>query len=234
MELAHALQKEGFEVWLDDWCLEIGASLSLSIEAGLRDSRYAVVVLSKSFFAKKWPRQELSALMEKESLTARVIFPIWHRVTADDVRTAAPLLADRLAARSEEGVSTIVSRLARALNLGKRIGSDKTDITWESLTTLTDTLFPGLGLDEFWQSRLLADLDDSMFRSIGDIERAVRRAERAVCAFAAEQPHLFHSGTDYLTKSLGFVDLCFRRRHSWASSTMAAFEEHANKVEWDS
>jgi len=238
--LAQRLQGIGFKVWLDDWCLEVGDSLAQSIEVGLQSSRYGIVVLSPAFLSKKWPRQELSAMLARESTSARVVLPVWYGLQPEDVRQQLPLLADRVAARAEEGFDAIVDRLARVLTVGRpplqsSLASEGyIDISWSTLSDLTRRLFPDLEIDEFWQTQLLADLDNTMFRSIHDIERAVSRARDAVMAYASERPGLFRSGTDYITKSLGFVDLCFRSRHNWAQQTLDAFEKHGAKVRWAS
>lgn len=57
--LAEALKAKGLSVWYDKFTLKIGDSLRQSIDNGLSKSRYGVVILSKSFFAKKWPKNEL-------------------------------------------------------------------------------------------------------------------------------------------------------------------------------
>jgi TIR domain-containing protein len=113
--LAEALQKKGLSVWYDDFSLKIGDSLRAAIDYGLVNSRYGVVILSKNFFAKHWPVQELNGLVSREKNSRKVILPIWHKVTADEVRDFSPILADRLAAQSEQGLGTLVEQIAYAL-----------------------------------------------------------------------------------------------------------------------
>src|SRR5262249_18107981 len=79
--LAKALQAKGVSVWYDEFSLKMGDSLRASIDYGLVNSRFGVVVLSKSFFAKHWPAQELNGLAAKEVKGKKVILPIWHKVT---------------------------------------------------------------------------------------------------------------------------------------------------------
>lgn len=55
-------RQAGLRVWYDRFTLRLGDSLRESIDRGLRSSRYGVVVLSPSFFAKRWPRRELDGL----------------------------------------------------------------------------------------------------------------------------------------------------------------------------
>jgi TIR domain len=64
--LAAALVRLGFRIWLDETELHVGDSLRKSIDAGLSKSRYGIVVLSKAFFAKNWPKYELDGLVARE------------------------------------------------------------------------------------------------------------------------------------------------------------------------
>jgi len=53
--LAEALRQH-FSVWYDEYELTIGDSLLKKINEGLASSDYGVVILSPSFFQKKWPQ----------------------------------------------------------------------------------------------------------------------------------------------------------------------------------
>ncbi|MCO4098422.1 MAG: toll/interleukin-1 receptor domain-containing protein [Gemmatimonas sp.] len=57
--LATTLREKGLAVWYDDFALQLGDSLSESIGQGLASCSYGVVVISRHFIAKKWPRREL-------------------------------------------------------------------------------------------------------------------------------------------------------------------------------
>ena len=229
MPLSEALRARGVKVWLDQWVIELGDSISVSISEGLKQSRFGIVVLSKAFFARAWPKKELGALFAMESKGAGHIIPIWHQIEHDEVWENAPLLADKMAAHSSDGITNIVERILRLLT---RESDTNSALTLDALRALTKRLFPSLPVDEFWQAQMLADLDVRLYRSINDVELAYHRARRAVEAYAREHPELFWSGTDYLTKALGFVDLCFRSRHDWAPETERAFIKHADKVSW--
>ena len=91
--LAEDLINRGFNIWYDDISLTVGTSLRQEIDNGLRRSRYGIVVLSKSFFEKKWPNYELDGLVELNQSTKRsVIIPIWYKVGKKEVTEfSAPL-----------------------------------------------------------------------------------------------------------------------------------------------
>jgi hypothetical protein len=117
--LASALKNDNISVWYDEFSLKLGDSLRKSIDLGLANSRYGIVVLSRNFFAKHWPAQELNGLAIKEVDGNKVILPIWHRVTFEEVRAFSPILADRLAENSAVGLERLVQRIVEVLRSGQ-------------------------------------------------------------------------------------------------------------------
>ena len=113
--LAKALEGEGLRVWFDEFTLHVGDSLRRSIDHGLTNSRYGVVILSLNFFAKEWPQKELDGLAAREVSGEKVILPVWHNITADQIRKYSPTLADRVAALSERGLEHVVEELLRVI-----------------------------------------------------------------------------------------------------------------------
>lgn len=110
--LASALRAKNVEVWYDEFSLKLGDSIRRSIDKGLRQSRFGAVVLSKSFFEKKWPQYELDGLVERKMQgRTRVILPIWHGVSHNDVVAYSPALAGRKAVSSAGGLQDVVSAL---------------------------------------------------------------------------------------------------------------------------
>ena len=95
--LADALRAGGLSIWFDDFKLGIGDSLRQRIDKGIASSRFAIVVLSKTFFNKGWPNYELDGLVTKAVDGAQVILPIWHDITKDEVVSYSPPLADKIA-----------------------------------------------------------------------------------------------------------------------------------------
>lgn len=95
--LAKILISIDCKVWYDEFNLKIGDSLRKKIDEGLKSSRYGIVVLSRDFFKKNWPEYELNGLVAKEMNGIKVILPIWHNVTKDEVLQFSPSLADKLA-----------------------------------------------------------------------------------------------------------------------------------------
>lgn len=114
--LANELTKLGIKVWYDEFSLKIGDSLRRSIDRGLTNSRYGIIILSKNFFAKEWPQKELDGLIAKEVNGRKVILPIWHNITKEDVLKYSPILADKVAADTSKGsISQIAMKLKEVI-----------------------------------------------------------------------------------------------------------------------
>ncbi|WP_270834145.1 toll/interleukin-1 receptor domain-containing protein [Aeromonas sp. QDB07] len=114
--LAGILKEYGFRIWYDEFELEIGDSLRESIDKGLVTSRYGIVVLSPKFLDKNWTKYELNSLVAREIEGKKVILPIWHNVTRQQVMQYSPMLADKLALSSENmAINEIAKKVCRAL-----------------------------------------------------------------------------------------------------------------------
>tara|TARA_B100002049_G_scaffold191342_1_gene148362 strand:+ start:1084 stop:1926 length:843 start_codon:yes stop_codon:yes gene_type:complete len=98
--LATELQNLGIKVWYDEFELKLGDSLRRSIDQGLINSRYGIVVLSSSFFKRDWTNYELDGFVNKEMNGMKVILPIWHKVSKDEVQKFSLSLADKVALNS--------------------------------------------------------------------------------------------------------------------------------------
>jgi hypothetical protein len=109
---AEKLVAAGVRPFYDEMTLVWGDSLRRRIDEGLARSRFGVVVLSKSFFAKEWPQRELDGLVQLEMQGRARILPIWHEISKDEVTRFSPMLADKLALNTAVlTVDEIVSKL---------------------------------------------------------------------------------------------------------------------------
>lgn len=98
--LVNELKKFDIKVWYDEFELKIGDSLRKSIDKGLINSRYGIVILSTSFFKRNWTQYELNGFVNREMNGMNVILPIWHKVSKDEVQNFSPSLADKVALNS--------------------------------------------------------------------------------------------------------------------------------------
>ena len=95
--LVDALEREGVNVWYDEFQLRIGDSLRRKIDAGLARSRFGMVVVSHAFFAKTGPSTSSTASSPWRWRAANGSFPVWHEITKDEVLDHSPSLADKVA-----------------------------------------------------------------------------------------------------------------------------------------
>jgi hypothetical protein len=126
--LANALRDEGLRVWYDDFTIVLGDSLRGAIDNGLKSSRFGVVVLSPNFFRKKWTQYELDGLVQRD-IERKVILPIWHELTREDLMEFSPSLANKVAISSARPLSEIVSAIKAAIRLSGYETASTTDKT---------------------------------------------------------------------------------------------------------
>jgi hypothetical protein len=97
--------------------LTVGDSLSGSIDRGLAESQFGIVIISKAFLGKPWPEREYRGLVAKEMAGERkVILPVWHGATHSDIASVHPPLADLLATNSARGIGSVADDLIGAMH----------------------------------------------------------------------------------------------------------------------
>lgn len=116
LPLVKALERAGITVWYDNTMVGWGDDLRRSIDRGLANCRYGIVVFSRAFLkGKRWTEHELSGLFAKERLGKKVILPIWHKVTRADLLKYSPALADRLAKDSKNDSTKEIVKSLKAI-----------------------------------------------------------------------------------------------------------------------
>lgn len=111
--LTDALRELDVSVWLDEFELRIGDSLRRKIDRGLARSRFGVVVMSRSFFAKGWPQYELDGIVSRSVSGQQTLLPIWHEITKDEVMAQSPSLVDKIArSTSQYTIGEIAQEIA--------------------------------------------------------------------------------------------------------------------------
>lgn len=101
--LGTILMKLGVRVWYDEFSMQWGDNLSESIDKGLKDSRYGLLVLSKHFLSKKWTDYEYRSLLIRQIDEKKVILPLWYGVGEEEVKEYSPFLAGIKAVAVGEG-----------------------------------------------------------------------------------------------------------------------------------
>jgi hypothetical protein len=112
--LADRLNSRGLMVWYADYSLKPGSNLRELIDYGLARSRYGIVILSPHFLEKNWTQEELNALATREVNGKKVVLPVWHKIGFRQVFDYSPVLADRIAVSTDNGLDYVVQRMLKA------------------------------------------------------------------------------------------------------------------------
>ncbi|WP_290796511.1 toll/interleukin-1 receptor domain-containing protein [Flavihumibacter sp. UBA7668] len=96
-QLADTLEKLQVKVWYDEFSLKVGDSLSRTIDDGLIKSKFGIVIISKKFLEKRWTDYEYRSLLSKEENETKVILPLWHGITQEEVKSFSLYLSDKFA-----------------------------------------------------------------------------------------------------------------------------------------
>jgi hypothetical protein len=111
-----SLQEKGIIVWYDESELRLGDSLRRSIDKGLNTSKYGIVILSEAFFKKEWPQRELDGLFAREVNGEKVILPLWHKISKNEVMSYSPIIADMLAINTTDfTIDEIAGKIAERI-----------------------------------------------------------------------------------------------------------------------
>lgn len=103
-------------------------------------------------------------------------------------------------------------------------------LDFDTVMAYTRWKFPDLGASVNLTQMLLKDIDLKVYPTLRELDVVVDHARAAVVAYQKENPDWFKTGTDFLTKSLGFADPKFRAKHGFATRTRAAFDKFQNLV----
>jgi hypothetical protein len=144
-QLAEQLRGSHLQVWYDEFTLDVGDSLRDAIDAGLRGSRFGLVILSPHFFNKNWPKKELNGLFARETASGEsLILPIWHGVSYQEIVKVSPLLADRKALNSNSGLDSVCRSLLR------KIRPSRSPLIIAQQMLIAKGLNPPVISDEWW------------------------------------------------------------------------------------
>ena len=115
-KIVKLLEYFGIKVWYDKDILSVGDSLSKSIDIGLNNSRYGIIILSENFIKKGWTEYEFRALLNREIGKKKVILPIWHKIDKETIEKYSPYLLEKYALDStKQKLGQIVIELIRVI-----------------------------------------------------------------------------------------------------------------------
>lgn len=116
--LYESLLKNRLKVWFDEVSLEIGDSLTESIEKGIQNCRYGILILSKHFLSnEKWSKNELQSFKIKQIISKqKFILPIWHQIDESDLAQYSLWIVDKFAGDTSDGIEKVADEITKILN----------------------------------------------------------------------------------------------------------------------
>lgn len=84
--------------------------------------------------------------------------------------------------------------------------------------------FPDMPIDKRITKLFLRDVDRNKYQTIDDIHKILKQSEDFIEFYKFQNPSVFKSSIDYVTKSFGFSDPEFKRKHGFSKSTIDAID----------
>lgn len=100
--LAIEFQKLKVSLFYDKFSIELGDSILQKINNGLSITRFGIVVFSKNFFKKKWPKDELDGLYSRENDKKCQLIFIWHKCDEKLINKHYPAFALRKSLKTQD------------------------------------------------------------------------------------------------------------------------------------
>lgn len=94
-ELYNSLNKLGVKIFYDKETLEWGDKFKDKIIEGTKKSEFAIIVISTNFFGREWTERELSEFLNRQNQNGqKLILPILHNITIEQLKEKYPSIAD--------------------------------------------------------------------------------------------------------------------------------------------
>ena len=97
-------------------------------------------------------------------------------------------------------------------------------INEESLEKYLLARFPDLPVDKRITRIFLKDVNLDKYNSIEDVEKIMNESKDFIEFYKSKNPTVFKSSIDYVTKSFGFSDTEFRKKHAFSKETVKAMD----------
>ena len=94
-ELYQSLNTLGVNIFYDKESLEWGDNWKDRILNGTKKAEFAIIVISENFFDREWTERELAEFLNRQNRNGqKLILPILHNITTEQLKTKYPLVAD--------------------------------------------------------------------------------------------------------------------------------------------
>lgn len=94
-KIYNELTKYGIKIFYDKNSIGWGSRLTTDINRGLKNSEFAIVIISKNFIGRDWTDKELTKLFKLENKTKqKIILPVLFGITIEKITKIYPGLKD--------------------------------------------------------------------------------------------------------------------------------------------
>ena len=94
-ELNESLKRLKVNIFYDKESLEWGDNWKQRILDGTKQAEFAIIVISENFFDRKWTERELNEFLNRQNQNGqKLILPILHGISAEQMRNKYPTVAD--------------------------------------------------------------------------------------------------------------------------------------------
>ncbi len=123
-ELNESLKRLGVKIFYDKEELEWGDNWKDRILNGTEKAEFAIIVISENFFDREWTERELSEFLNRQNRNGqKLILPILHNITVQQLKDKYPMVADIQAIDSSKYTCDQIALLF-ARQLIKRLKSE--------------------------------------------------------------------------------------------------------------
>lgn len=94
-ELYNSLDNLGIKIFYDKKSLEWGDKWKERILDGVKQSEFAIIVISENFFDREWTEKELNEFLSRQNQNGqKIILPVIHNITMEQLRDKYPSIAE--------------------------------------------------------------------------------------------------------------------------------------------
>lgn len=102
-ELYNSLDNLGINIFYDKKSLEWGDKWKDRILDGVKQSEFAIIVISENFFDREWTEKELNEFLNRQNQNGqKIILPVVHNITMEQLRGKYPSIAEIQAINSQD------------------------------------------------------------------------------------------------------------------------------------
>ncbi|MBP5407043.1 toll/interleukin-1 receptor domain-containing protein [bacterium] len=102
-DLKSSIDQLGVNVFYDKDTLQWGDNWKQKMLEGIKNAEFAIIVISKSFFGREWTEKELNDFLERQNSNGqKIILPILHNISFDELKEHYPSIADIQAIESNK------------------------------------------------------------------------------------------------------------------------------------